>query len=149
MADNWTLAKGGACCAGCGLEFRERQAYFSALIDQGDDFSRRDFCTTCWAQAGEGGFFSFWRARWSHGWIAAPFLHVYLFLYQHEFQCRQHLFYPAFVLPQCSNHTSLMCTPLHSIFQSLFSCLKKYITYSLAVKQSKSSSLPSSAFSKT
>jgi len=61
MADSWTLTKGGASCAQCGLEFRQKQAYFSALTDEGDDFARRDFCAPCWEQARQQTFFSFWK----------------------------------------------------------------------------------------
>ena len=61
MADAWSLVKGAASCEQCGSEFRRREAYFSAITDEGDSFARRDFCVPCWEQARQQTFFSFWK----------------------------------------------------------------------------------------
>ena len=61
MPEDWRLAKGQPHCSSCQAEFRDGGCFFSALSERSQDFVREDFCPSCWEQAKEGGFFSFWR----------------------------------------------------------------------------------------
>ena len=58
---DWNIAKSRRVCT-CGRELAENEVYYAALYEQGEEFSRRDYCETCWDKArAESGFFSFWK----------------------------------------------------------------------------------------
>ena len=62
-SDGYVVVRGAFTCATCGKEFRQGQAYFSALVEGERDFSREDYCPGCWEQAAGKSYFSFWRTR--------------------------------------------------------------------------------------
>lgn len=47
----------------CNKEFCEDEEYYSALFDESNTFTRKDFCASCWNRDMEGGLFSFWKTR--------------------------------------------------------------------------------------
>jgi len=49
-------------CVGCGREFEPEERYLSALFEDLDGFSRRDYCLSCW-QGPPAESFSYWRGR--------------------------------------------------------------------------------------
>ena len=49
-------------CSVCGREFAPEEHYLSALFEEGERFTRRDYCTGCWQGPPEGSF-SYWRGR--------------------------------------------------------------------------------------
>lgn len=60
----WTIAPAPRRCFDCCVEFAEGQEYFSALIDTGAAFERRDHCPSCWHNtADRAAAFSFWKTR--------------------------------------------------------------------------------------
>lgn len=60
----WTIARAPRRCFDCNAEFAEGQEYFSALIDTGTTFERRDRCPSCWQNAADRTVaFSFWKTR--------------------------------------------------------------------------------------
>jgi len=61
MPDDWKLAKGQPHCSSCRGEFGDGRPLFSALSERNQDFVREDFCPSCWEQAKEREFFSFWK----------------------------------------------------------------------------------------
>lgn len=63
---DWNIARSQRRCSGCGREFAEEEEYYSALLEAGAEFERRDFCPSCWAGRGEAaraGAFSFWKTE--------------------------------------------------------------------------------------
>ena len=61
--ETWRISRGKGVCCACGKEFRPNQGLFSALREEGEEFSRHDFCQSCWPAQPEGGFFCHWRTR--------------------------------------------------------------------------------------
>jgi hypothetical protein len=63
---DWNIAKAEHRCACCGKEYGEEEPYFSALIDLGSEFERKDICVACW-DSDQNPFrdkaFSFWRTE--------------------------------------------------------------------------------------
>ena len=60
----WKVERGERRCQGCEAQFQEGDEYYSALLDHGVEFERRDYCHKCWDQAREGAqTFSFWKTR--------------------------------------------------------------------------------------
>ena len=61
---DWNVERSPRKCARCGAEFPEGQEYYSALIDSGTAFERRDHCATCWENAPDRlAAFSRWKTR--------------------------------------------------------------------------------------
>lgn len=58
----WKIARGQGKCMVCQGELEEDAVYYSALIEKGEGFERRDYCPTCWANR-SGEVFSFWQTR--------------------------------------------------------------------------------------
>ena len=63
VLDTWRIAKSRSACRRCNAEFREGQAFFSALREEGAELVRDDFCAGCWEAGRAGAHFCFWRSR--------------------------------------------------------------------------------------
>lgn len=59
----WYINKGSKVCVLCEKTFVEEEVYLSALYDENNAFTRRDFCVECWDKKGEGDFFSYWKTK--------------------------------------------------------------------------------------
>lgn len=61
---DWNIQKSSRECCTCSRQFGEGELYFSALLDSGREFQRKDYCPACWqSSAAEGQAFSFWKTR--------------------------------------------------------------------------------------
>ncbi|RKY29333.1 MAG: hypothetical protein DRP79_00615 [Planctomycetota bacterium] len=49
---DWKIGKSRGQCCGCNREFAAGEDFYSALYDHGVEFERRDFCESCWKDAG-------------------------------------------------------------------------------------------------
>jgi len=64
MIQDWKLTSGALACSRCNCEFKVGQVFFSALSEEANGgLVRQDFCTGCWREAVEDGFFCFWKTR--------------------------------------------------------------------------------------
>lgn len=59
----WEIKRSSNGCLLCNKEFLEEEEYYSALFDENNTFTRKDFCTSCWDKGKEGGLFSFWKTK--------------------------------------------------------------------------------------
>ncbi len=59
----WYVNRGSKVCVLCEKTFVEEEVYLSALYDENNAFTRKDFCVECWDKKGEGDFFSYWKAK--------------------------------------------------------------------------------------
>ncbi len=59
----WYINKGSKVCVLCERMFVEEEVYLSALYDENNAFTRKDFCVECWDKKGEGNIFSFWKTK--------------------------------------------------------------------------------------
>ncbi|MFH0911309.1 MAG: hypothetical protein V1918_07405, partial [Planctomycetota bacterium] len=62
MAD-WNVERGARRCAATGRAFEAGETYYSALVEEGDSFSRFDYSPEAWGREEKDRFFSFWRTR--------------------------------------------------------------------------------------
>ena len=58
----WKITRVKGTCTACKAEFADDQLFYSALIDTGEEFTRRDLCEACW-EANTEQIFSYWRTR--------------------------------------------------------------------------------------
>jgi len=49
MAQDWNIKSRSTACAGCQAGFTDGQPYHTRLVFQEHDYSRGDYCETCWA----------------------------------------------------------------------------------------------------
>lgn len=59
----WYINKGSKVCVLCEKTFIEEEVYLSALYDENNAFTRRDFCVECWDKKGKGDSFSYWKTK--------------------------------------------------------------------------------------
>lgn len=59
----WKINKSSSGCIICDKEFCEEEEYYSALFDESNIFTRKDFCASCWNGDKKGGLFSFWKTK--------------------------------------------------------------------------------------
>lgn len=59
----WKINKGSKGCISCNKEFCEEEDYYSALFDENNVFTRKDFCIVCWDAGKQEGLFSFWKTK--------------------------------------------------------------------------------------
>jgi len=59
----WEIQKSNTKCSGCEKQFEQGEEYHSALYDEGEQFSRKDFCGECWTNIRPEEAFSFWKTR--------------------------------------------------------------------------------------
>jgi hypothetical protein len=59
----WYINKGARACVLCDKTFAEEEAYLSALYDENNTFTRKDFCAECWDKKEDGNIFSFWKTK--------------------------------------------------------------------------------------
>ncbi|MEK6766047.1 MAG: hypothetical protein AABY49_07495 [Planctomycetota bacterium] len=59
----WYINRGSKVCFLCERTFAEEEIYLSALYDENNTFTRKDFCLGCWDKKGEGNIFSFWKTK--------------------------------------------------------------------------------------
>lgn len=62
METEWKIARGQGKCMSCEKLLKEDDIFFSALLESGDQFTRKDFCPECWESQKEP-VFSFWKTR--------------------------------------------------------------------------------------
>lgn len=62
-AMEWKINKGNTECSACEKKFEEEEDYYSALFDENENFTRKDFCATCWKRDMLENLFSFWKTR--------------------------------------------------------------------------------------
>lgn len=67
MHRDWPVTKNQKSCASCSAEFETNGVFFSALREQNGQFVREDFCSSCWENARQIPFFSFWKTRLRDG----------------------------------------------------------------------------------
>jgi hypothetical protein len=59
---DWKITKAGETCCACQARFAPTQTYFSALFQNADGFSRKDYCAGCFQDRRPEGIFYFWKA---------------------------------------------------------------------------------------
>ena len=59
----WKINKGSKGCILCNKEFYEEEEYYSALFDEKNIFTRKDYCSSCWCKDKGDELFSFWKTR--------------------------------------------------------------------------------------
>lgn len=59
----WYVNKGSKVCVLCERTFAEEEVYLSALYDEKNAFTRKDFCVECWDKKGNGNIFSYWKTK--------------------------------------------------------------------------------------
>ncbi len=60
---DWNIEKTSKQCFACERKFVEDETYFSALYDEIQQFTRKDFCLPCWQRDEKNAIFSFWKTR--------------------------------------------------------------------------------------
>lgn len=60
---DWDIVKNSKECLSCGLSFKEKEEFFSALYEDMERFVRKDFCPNCWDSVDKGCIFSFWKSQ--------------------------------------------------------------------------------------
>ncbi len=63
MADVWHIARSTRACAATGAEIPPEVPYYSALLDDDEGFTRRDYSAEAWPDVDKSGFFSYWRNK--------------------------------------------------------------------------------------
>ena len=58
----WKISRRQGKCITCEVELNENDVFYSALLDSGEELSRKDFCPTCW-ETNQEEVFSFWKTR--------------------------------------------------------------------------------------
>ncbi|MDR3210366.1 MAG: hypothetical protein LBU79_00420 [Planctomycetota bacterium] len=67
MPDVWKISGSSHKCFHSGQEIPPETPFYSALIENGAVFERRDYSLAAWAEVEKSLFFSFWKSRgWSH-----------------------------------------------------------------------------------
>ena len=59
----WNINKNSKKCLSCDKGFQDNDEFFSALYDDGDQFSRKDLCLDCWDECDKQPIFSFWKFK--------------------------------------------------------------------------------------
>jgi len=59
----WYVNKGSKVCVLCERTFAEEEVYLSALYDENNAFTRKDFCMECWDKKWDGNIFSYWKTK--------------------------------------------------------------------------------------
>ncbi len=59
----WYVNKGSKVCVLCERTFAEEEVYLSALYDENNVFTRKDFCVECWEKKDGGDIFSYWKTK--------------------------------------------------------------------------------------
>ncbi|MCF6148799.1 MAG: hypothetical protein E3K37_09085 [Candidatus Kuenenia sp.] len=59
----WRINKGNTECSACVKKFKEEEDYYSALFDENENFTRKDFCADCWKKGTLDNLFSFWKTK--------------------------------------------------------------------------------------
>lgn len=63
MAESdWKITKAAEACCACQARFTPAEGYFSALLQDAEGFSRRDYCAACFQERRPDGIFYFWKA---------------------------------------------------------------------------------------
>ena len=65
MAEAWHISRSTRMCSASDTPLEPGQPYFSALVEDGEGFMRRDFSMTAWPEVDKTGFFSYWKNK---GW---------------------------------------------------------------------------------
>ena len=63
MAEEWRIAKRSRTCAHSGAAIETGRPFYSALIETGDLFERRDFSIDAWPEVDKTAFFSHWKNK--------------------------------------------------------------------------------------
>lgn len=63
MPETWHIARGSRICAHGGGTIVPGEAFYSALIEDGEGFARRDFAAASWPEVDKAPFFSYWRNK--------------------------------------------------------------------------------------
>jgi hypothetical protein len=58
----WKISRGQGKCLSCDKNFAEDEPYYATLMEENDEFVRKDYCPACW-QAMPKEVFSFWMTR--------------------------------------------------------------------------------------
>jgi hypothetical protein len=64
VSANWEVAKSSRKCCLTGNPIAVGETYYSALVEEGDTFVRRDYCVGAWEQVDPVEFFSYWKTRY-------------------------------------------------------------------------------------
>ncbi|MDR0361946.1 MAG: hypothetical protein LBJ46_04585 [Planctomycetota bacterium] len=63
MAEQWRIGRGSRTCAATGEGIAPGETFYSALVERGDDFERRDYAAAAWPDVDKTGFFSYWKNK--------------------------------------------------------------------------------------
>lgn len=67
MAEAWHIARSARVCGVSGRPIEADRPFFSALVEEGELFRRRDFSAEAWPEVDKTPFFSYWKNK---GWSA-------------------------------------------------------------------------------
>lgn len=59
---DWKIEKRKPHCSGCSREYSPEEPHYSAIVEAGEGFARRDYCLSCWEPPPEG-VFSYWKTQ--------------------------------------------------------------------------------------
>ncbi|GAB63148.1 conserved hypothetical protein [Candidatus Jettenia caeni] len=59
----WKINRGSKGCIMCDKKFSDDEEYYSALFDENNAFTRKDFCIACWDKDKQEHLFSFWKTK--------------------------------------------------------------------------------------
>ncbi len=65
MAETWHITRSTRTCAATGKPIEAEEPFFSALVEDGDLFVRRDYSVAAWPEVDKSTFFSYWKSK---GW---------------------------------------------------------------------------------
>ncbi|MDR1611682.1 MAG: hypothetical protein LBT97_02735 [Planctomycetota bacterium] len=63
MAERWRIGKGKRVCFASGEEIAPGESFYSALVEDGDDFQRRDYAADAWKDVDKSVLFSYWKNK--------------------------------------------------------------------------------------
>lgn len=63
MAEAWRIARRSRTCARTGAAIEADQVFYSALLENGDEFAREDYTAEAWPEVDKGRFFSYWKNK--------------------------------------------------------------------------------------
>lgn len=63
MAEAWRIARRSRTCAHTGVAIEADHVFYSALLEDGEEFAREDYTLEAWPEVDKGRFFSYWKNK--------------------------------------------------------------------------------------